>query len=119
MHQKKFRLHHILIILCFLSIALLICLYQSAGKSNSTAAMTPVRIVGSYSVDGQPPQELTDKTTIPNDALHTVVLTGGFSADIPEGWVLALRLENVRMTMKINGVEVYRYGSRESTPDFS
>lgn len=117
--QKRIRLHHILIILCLLSIALLLCIYRSAGKSNSTAAMTSIRIVGSYSVDGQPPQELTSETIIPNDALHTVVLTGSFSADVPEGWVLALRLENVRMTMKINGVEAYRYGSRESTPDFS
>ena len=112
-------LYYILALLCVLSIAALICLTIRSGDNESTEAARQVRIVGSYSMDGQKPIELTEDTVIESQQLHTVTINGHFSMDIPEGWVLMLRLDNIRAMIRINGEEVYHFGDEVSIPDFS
>ena len=112
-------LYYILAFLCIISIASLIFLTISSSDNESTGAPTQVRIVGSYSVDGQEPEELTEDTVIESRHLHTVTINGHFPMDIPEGWVLMLRLDNIRAMIRINGEEVYRFGDEASIPDFS
>ncbi len=112
-------LYYILILLCAISIGLLLWLTISGNDNSSTEAAVQVRIVGSYSVDGQEPIELTEDTVIESQQLHTVTIEGHLAEDIPEGWVLMLRLDNIRATIRINGEEVYRFGDEASIPHFS
>ena len=119
MRPHKIRLYHILIIICFISIASYICIFAYYGGNGQARAALPIRIVGTYSIDGQAPEELTADTTIDNRALHNVTIFGHFSEDIPEGWVLMLRLDNIRATIRVNDTEVYSFGREGSTPAFS
>jgi len=112
-------LYYILALLCVISIALLICLTIHGGDNEITESAVRVRIVGSYSVDGQEPIELTKDAVIECQQLHTITINGHFSMDIPEGWVLMLRLDNIRASIRINGEEVYSFGGEESLSAFS
>ena len=112
-------LYYILALLCGISIALLVCLAISSDNGEPTEAALQVRIVGTYSIDGQEPMALTENTVINSQQLHTVTINGHFPTDIPEGWVLMLRLDNIRATIRINGEEVYRFGDQASIPNFS
>ena len=112
-------LYHILAILCVISIASLIYLTIHGGDNESAEAVIQVRIVGSYSVDGQEPIELTEDSVIESQQLHTVTINGHFSMDVPKGWVLMLRLDNIRATIHINGEKVYSFGDEESLLDSS
>ena len=113
------HLYYILALLCIISIASLLYLTISRNGDESTNSVTQVRIIGNYSVDGQEPKALMEDTVIEGQQLHTVTINGHFSTDIPEGWVLMLRLDNIRATIRINGEEVYSFGDEESTSDFS
>ena len=113
------HLFYILALLCVLSIASLICITIRGGDHNATEDVLAVRVVGSYSVDGQEPIELTEDTLIESQQLHTITINGHFSMDIPEGWVLMLRLDNIRAVIRVNGEEVYRFGDKTSIPNFS
>ena len=53
-------LYYILALLCVISIASLICLTIHGVDNESTEAAVRARVVGSYSVDGQEPIELTE-----------------------------------------------------------
>lgn len=119
MRLRKIQIYHILIFICLISIASLICIFASNGGNKQTRTVVPIRIAGSYSIDGQEPKKLTEDTGIDNKALHDVKITGHFSSGIPEGWVLMLRLDNIRASISINSREVYSFGTEESTPDFS
>ncbi len=112
-------LYYILALLCVISLASLICLTIHGGNNESIKTADQVHIFGSYSMDGQEPIELTEDTVIENQQLHTVTINGHFSMDIPEGWVLMLRLDNIRASIRINGEEVYRFGDEASIPRFS
>lgn len=112
-------LYYILALLCVISIVSLICITIHGGDNELTEAAVRVRIVGSYSVDGQEPIELTEDAVIECQQLHTITINGHFSMDIPKGWVLMLRLDNIRAMIHINGEKVYSFGDEESIPDYS
>ena len=119
MRLKQIQLQHILILVCAISIIALLFICAFEGSSGQTGTVIPVHIVGNYRIDGQETHVLTEDTTFDNDALHTITISGHLSLGIPEGWVLMLRMDNIRVSMSINGQEVYRFGEEESTPDIS
>lgn len=119
MRFHKIRLNHFLICVCVISIFLLFCMTVFSGGNKQAGTIAQVHILGSYSIDGQQPKELTQNTVIDSHGLDTVAIRGHFSADVPQGWVLMLRLDNIRARISLNGEEVYRYGAEESIPDFS
>lgn len=120
MHLKQIQLYGILFLLCSISILLLIGILAFNGASkHNTGTVVSVNIIGCYSVDGQEAQELTEDTRIDNNALHTVTVSGHFLSPIPKDWVLMLLLDNIRVSIRINGREVYNSGLAGSTPSYS
>lgn len=119
MHMKKIQLYQVLIILCLSGILLLMGISMYHSEDKHTAKTVPVRIIGSYRVDGQKPLKLTEETEIDNSKLHTIVISGHFSTQIPKDKVLMLLLDNIRVLIRVNGREVYRSGQEESTPSYT
>lgn len=111
-------LYRILIIICLLCIAFLLLISAFSGGSGQSGTM-PVRILGTYSVDGGEPQILSENTEIDGASLHSVKISGYFSLNIPKDYILMFHADNIRVLIKINGNEVYRFGEKESVPVFS
>jgi two-component system LytT family sensor kinase len=119
MRLGKTPLYRILIIICLLCIIILISISAFSGYGGQAGTMMPVHIIGTYSVDGGEPQKLTENTEIDIKELHTVIINGHFSTDIPKDYVLMFHADNVRVSIEINGNEIYRFGGKDSTPLFS
>lgn len=119
MRLGKIPLYRILIIICLLCIIILILISAFSGEGGQAGTMMPVHITGTYSVDGGEPQKLAENTEIDNNELHTVIIYGHFSTNIPKNYVLMLHADNIRVLIKINGNEIYHFGEKESTPSFS
>ena len=119
MRLKKVKPYHMLIFTCLLSIASLIYLFAVYGGNVQTGTVIPVRIIGRYAIDGRETEKLSEDIAIGGSTLHTVTASGRFSTGIPEGWVLMLRLDNIKISIKINGTEVYCSGDGKSIPGFT
>lgn len=117
--MKETKLYHSLIILSLISLAILMTFSALSNNTIKNTMVQPVRIVGSYAIDGQIAHELTNSNVFDTSTLHTIIISGHLLNSIPEGQALMMHLDNIRVTIRINGIEVYRFGAKESIPPFS
>ena len=86
--------------------------------------LTNLTFEGTYSVDGSLPELLTSRGIVADHSkLHTVILTGHFLQDIPEGKRMMFKIKylTVRMLRQQNDgriEELFSYGDRSSRPSF-
>ena len=103
--------------LIFLTAAVLIAavilfstLFRFDQKMKSEGNLNPVEILGEYSEEGGPWQTLTRQTDFENKDLRDITVRGHFSRDIPEGDKLFLNIDHMRVSLRVNGEEIYSTG---------
>lgn len=94
----------VLVVAAVLAVALL--RYDAA--THPQGELHPIAIEGVYSEEGGPWTPLTDTTTFQNLTLRDITLRGHFTRAIPEGENLYLNLDHMRVSLRVNGQELYR-----------
>src|SRR5574344_1085502 len=86
--------------------------------------LTNLSFDGTYSVDGSSPETLTSRGIVTDfSKKHTVILTGHFLQDIPEGKRMMFKIKYLAVRMirqqEDGGIEeLFSYGDRSSRPSF-
>lgn len=113
--NKDTRLLHFTLI--FLTAAVLIAavilfstLFRFDQKMKSEGNLNSVEILGEYSEEGGPWQTLTHQTDFENKDLRDIIVRGHFSRDIPEGDKLFMNIDHMRVSLRVNGEEIYSTG---------
>lgn len=69
-----------------------------------------VSIEGTYSEEGGPWQPLTEETDFTNLTPRDITVRGHFDTDIPKGQHLFFIVDNIWLSLRVNGEEIYRIG---------
>lgn len=69
-----------------------------------------VSLTGEYSEEGGPWRPLTEETNFTNITLRDITVRGHLSMDIPKGQRLFFIVDNIWLSICVNGEEIYRIG---------
>lgn len=101
----------IMVLLTFVLLAAVVlftALYRYDQKRQTGDVLYPVMIEGEYSEEGGPWKPLTRETEFENWELRDITVRGHFNRDLPEGIKLFLNLDHMRVSLRINGEEIFR-----------
>ena len=125
--SKIFKFSLFILLFCIIVFFTLLFI-RSITSPNARAfeydTLTNLTFEGTYSVDGSLPELLANRGIVTdNSKMHTVILTGHFLQDIPEGKRMMFKIKylTVRIIRKLkNGrtEELFSYGDRASRPSF-
>lgn len=109
--NKKTILYAIIaFLLIAVSIATIVLFYNLLNydkKSHRDGDLYHVAIEGEYSEEGGEWKKFTPETNFENWDLRDITLRGHFTRDIPEGEKLFLNIDHMRVSLKLNGEEVF------------
>lgn len=94
------------------------------ARASEYDTLTNLSFDGTYSVDGSSPETLTSRGIVTDfSKKHTVILTGHFLQDIPEGKRMMFKIKYLAVRMirqqEDGGIEeLFSYGDRSSRPPF-
>ena len=80
-------------------------------------ALKHVSIEGMYSEEGGPWQLLTEETDFTNLTPRDITVRGHFDTDIPKGQHLFFIVDNIWLSLRVNGEEIYRIGKEPGDPN--
>lgn len=93
---------------CIVSGILAAALLRYDEQTHQRGELHPIAIEGEYSAEGGPWTPLTTETFFQNLDLRDITLRGHFTRDIPKGETLYLNLDHMRVSLQVNGEELYR-----------
>lgn len=76
-------------------------------KTSQQDELHSIAIQGEYSEEGGPWTPLTSDTTFQNLDLRDITVRGHFTKDIPRGENLYLILDHMRVSLRVNGEDIY------------
>lgn len=101
----------------FIIISVFLSLTVQDNKIGMLESVEPLTFYGTASIDGRPPQVITDSLW-QNGITHSLVVHGQFSDSIKGGNSLILWPRNLRVRLYVNDNLMIVTGQRESFPDF-
>lgn len=92
------------------AVILFTTLFRFDQQMKVDGKLFPVEIIGEYSEEGGPWKTLTHQTDFENKDLRDITVRGHFSRDIPEGDKFFINIDHMRVSLSINGKEIYATG---------
>lgn len=89
------------------SAILAIKLFRYDTKIQRKSELHPIIIEGEYSEEGGAWKPLTLQTKFDNLTFRNITVKGNFSRELPVGEYLYLNLDQVWVSLKVNGQEIY------------
>lgn len=102
----------------FFSCTIFLFAYLHYKGENADAKLTPIHVIGSYAVGDGPWQEFNEKTVLPLSHTETIVVRGCFSHEIQNGENLMLYLNNLYLTLRIDGETILQFGDPQEENPF-
>ncbi|MDO5519131.1 MAG: diguanylate cyclase [bacterium] len=105
-----------------LCITVLMCMTWSQEKSypRGNTESKEVSIIGKYYINDDGESHVLNKDTkFKVKGMNTIKVIGNFTEDIGENMLVILRIDNMKVEIKVNGKQVYSIGQNGTMPSYA